>query len=103
MAQYRISFKSSAAKELKKLPLKLQHRIADKIEQLVEDPRLSGVIKLKGDDDLYRCRVGEYRLVYQIDDSTQKIIETESELFLKTIIPSRKATKQYLRGRNNHE
>ncbi|MEO0014715.1 MAG: hypothetical protein RLZZ535_3104 [Cyanobacteriota bacterium] len=30
-------------------------------------------------------------------------IETESELFLKTIIPSRKATKQYLRGSNNHE
>jgi hypothetical protein len=29
--------------------------------------------------------------------------ETESELFLKTIIPSRKATKQYLRGGNNHE
>ena len=30
-------------------------------------------------------------------------IETGSELFLKTIIPSRKATKQYLRGDNNHE
>ena len=30
-------------------------------------------------------------------------IETGSELFLKTIIPSRKATKQYLRGGNNHE
>lgn len=48
MPQYSISFKSSAAKELKKLPLELQHRIANKIEQLVEDPRLSGVIKLKG-------------------------------------------------------
>ena len=30
-------------------------------------------------------------------------IETESEIFLKTIIPSRKATKHYLRGGNNHE
>jgi mRNA interferase RelE/StbE len=76
MPRYSISFKSSAAKELKKLPLELQHRIANKIEQLVEDPRLSGVIKLKGDDDLYRCRVGEYRLVYQIDDSRQKIVVT---------------------------
>jgi mRNA interferase RelE/StbE len=76
MPQYRISFKSSAARELKKMPLELQRRVANKIEQLVEDPRLSGVIKLKGDDDLYRCRVGEYRLVYQIDDSTQKIVVT---------------------------
>ena len=74
--KYSISFKSSAAKELKKLPLKLQHRIANKIEQLVEDPRVSGVIKLKGNDNLYRCRVGEYRLVYKIDDSAQKIVVT---------------------------
>lgn len=30
-------------------------------------------------------------------------VETESELFLKTMIPSRKATKQYLRGEETHE
>jgi mRNA interferase RelE/StbE len=76
MPKYSISFKSSAAKELKKLPLELQYRIANKIEQLIEDPRLSGVIKLKGNDNLYRCRVGEYRLVYKIDDSEQKIVIT---------------------------
>jgi mRNA interferase RelE/StbE len=76
MPQYRISFKSSAVKELKKLPIELQQRIANKIEQLIIDPRLSGVIKLKGDDDLYRCRIGEYRLVYQINDSKQKIVVT---------------------------
>ena len=76
MPKYRISIKSSAAKELKKLPSELQHRIANKIEQLIEDPRLSGVIKLKGNDNLYRCRVGEYRLIYKIDDSEKKIVIT---------------------------
>lgn len=76
MAKYSISFKSSAAKELKKLPLELQHRIARTIEKLIEDPRYRGVIKLKGNDNLYRCRVGEYRVVYNIDESTQKIVVT---------------------------
>lgn len=76
MPKYSIKFKSSAAKELKKLPLELQHRIANKIEKLVEDPRPSGVIKLKGNDNLYRCRVGEYRIVYDINDSMQKIVVT---------------------------
>ena len=76
MPEYSIKFKSSAAKEYKKLPLELQHRIANKIDKLVKDPRPSGVIKLKGSNNLYRCRVGEYRIVYWIDDSVQKIVVT---------------------------
>ena len=54
----------------------MQHRIAKKVEKLVENPRLSGVVKLRGDDNLYRCRIGEYRLVYSIDDSKQKVVIT---------------------------
>ena len=76
MPDYSVSFKSSAAKELKKLPLELQHRIASTIERLIKDPRYPGVIKLKGSDDLYRYRVGKYRVVYKIDDSAQKIVVT---------------------------
>ena len=73
MSNYSVSFKASAAKELKKLPSELQHRIADGIERLVKDPRISGVVKLKGNDDLYRFRVGEYRIIYNINDLKQKI------------------------------
>jgi mRNA interferase RelE/StbE len=76
MPNYSLSFKSSAAKELKKLPWELQHRIANVIEKLVENPRFSGVIKLKGNDNLYRCRVGEYRIIYDVRDSEQKIVIT---------------------------
>lgn len=61
MSNYSLSFKSSAAKELRKLPLQVQQRIANPIQKLVENPRCSGVVKLKGDDNLYRFRVGEYR------------------------------------------
>ena len=76
MPKYKISFRSSAAKEFKKLPLKIQQRIANKVEQLGIEPRISGVSKLKGSDNLYRYRVGEYRIVYKIDDLKQKIILT---------------------------
>jgi len=69
MSDYSISFKSSAAKELRKLPVELQQRIAKTISKLAENPRYSGVVKLKGNDNLHRCRVGEYRVVYRIDDS----------------------------------
>ncbi|MEM7595055.1 MAG: type II toxin-antitoxin system RelE/ParE family toxin [Cyanobacteria bacterium P01_A01_bin.83] len=76
MPKYSLSFKSSAAKELKKLPSELQRRIARTITKLVNNPRFSGVVKLKGDDSLYRCRVGEYRIVYSINDIEKKIIIT---------------------------
>ncbi|MGK7894054.1 MAG: type II toxin-antitoxin system RelE/ParE family toxin, partial [Xenococcus sp. (in: cyanobacteria)] len=70
------SFKSSAAKELRKLSLEVQQRIASVIEKLIDNPRFSGVVKLKGDDNLYRFRVGEYRVIYEIDDSDKKIVIT---------------------------
>ena len=76
MPDYSVSFKSSAAKELKKLPTELQLRVANTIEKLAEDPRFPGVIKLKGNDNLYRCRVGEYRIIYLVNDSKQKIVVT---------------------------
>ncbi len=76
MSDYRVSFKSSAAKELRKLPLEIQRRIINAIERLSENPRLSGVVKLKGDDNLYRFRVGEYRIVYDISDSDKKLTIT---------------------------
>jgi mRNA interferase RelE/StbE len=76
MSKYILSFKSSAAKELKKLPVEIQQGIAVFIEKMTENSRLSGVVKLKGDESLYRFRVGEYRIVYEIDDLTKKIIVT---------------------------
>ena len=76
MSNYSLSFKSSAAKELRKLSLEVQQRIASVIEKLIDNPRFSGVVKLKGDDNLYRFRVGEYRVIYEIDDSDKKIVIT---------------------------
>ena len=60
MNKYQITFKSSAAKEFKKLPQSIKHRIRDAINQLIEYPRPSGVVKLKGDDKLFHIRISNY-------------------------------------------
>ncbi|WP_017293608.1 type II toxin-antitoxin system RelE family toxin [Geminocystis herdmanii] len=73
MIEYQIKFKSSSAKELKNLPSNIQKRIGEVLEKIKENPRISGVIKLQGDDKLYRIRVGDYRLVFEIDDSEKLI------------------------------
>lgn len=63
---YTVELKPSAAKALEALPKPDQRRIAARIDTLATDPRPVGVKKLEGEDDLYRVRVGDYRIVYQI-------------------------------------
>jgi mRNA interferase RelE/StbE len=48
--------------------------VSDSLEKLQQDPRPSGVVKLKGEDKMYRLRVGDYRIVYTIEDN-DKIIK----------------------------
>jgi mRNA interferase RelE/StbE len=66
MPGYRVLFKPSADKALRKLPESVQKRIAAAAEELGDDPRQPGCVKLKGEDDLWRIRVGDYRVVYAI-------------------------------------
>lgn len=65
---YRIEFAKPAAKQLKALSPQEQQRIKSKIDALVDLPRPYGVVKLSGEDDLYRIRVGDYRIIYSIQD-----------------------------------
>jgi mRNA interferase RelE/StbE len=66
MAGYRVLFKPSADKALRKLPESVQKRIAAAAEELGDDPRPPGCVKLKCEADLWRIRVGDYRVVYAI-------------------------------------
>ena len=68
MPSYRIELKLAAKRGLSKLPQAVQKRIARKIEVLARNPRPPGVEKLKGLSDLYRLRVGDYRILYQIQE-----------------------------------
>jgi len=55
-------------KQLDALPDDVYERIAVKIQQLAEDPRPDGVVKMKGFDNEYRIRIGDYRIRYEIND-----------------------------------
>jgi len=53
------------------LPNDVLERIVDKIQSLADEPRPDGVVKLKGSDNEYRIRVGDYRVRYEIDHESQ--------------------------------
>jgi mRNA interferase RelE/StbE len=69
MPRYEIVFARSARKELQSLSPTLVERILGKIEILASNPRPSGYKKLRGHSSLWRIRVGEYRVIYSIDDN----------------------------------
>jgi mRNA interferase RelE/StbE len=69
MDEYLIVFARSARKELESLPEATARRILTRIESLAAEPRPRGCLKLSGSDDYWRIRVGEYRVLYSIDDS----------------------------------
>lgn len=73
MGDYTVTFARSARKELESLSASWVARIFPKIEALAKEPRPSGVRKLQAEDDLWRIRVGEYRIVYVIDDRRQNV------------------------------
>ncbi len=65
---YQVRFKPSAADAIRGLPKTQQRRVIAKAEALAETPRPPGCQKLLGSDDLYRVRVGDYRIVYAVRD-----------------------------------
>ena len=68
MGKYSVELKVSARKELERLPAKLIQRIFPKLEGLASEPRPAGCKKLKGGQREWRIWVGDYRVVYTIDD-----------------------------------
>jgi mRNA interferase RelE/StbE len=66
-AAYRLILTNSARKGLASLPRDVQERIGPEITALANDPRPHGCKKLGG-SDAYRIRVGNYRVIYTIDD-----------------------------------
>ncbi|MGH2403950.1 MAG: type II toxin-antitoxin system RelE family toxin [bacterium] len=73
MASYRLEVKRSAEKELRALSQELIDRIWTRIRALTTNPRPRGAKKLAGDVPGYRLRVGDYRILYEIDD-TERLV-----------------------------
>jgi mRNA interferase RelE/StbE len=68
---YKITFKNSALKELERLPKSTVRKIVVAIDGLEVDPKPIGVKKLKDSNDLYRIRVGDYRVIYAINEGVK--------------------------------
>ena len=74
MESYRIEFTRSAEKDLRKIDRSRIAAILRKIEQLPFNPRPDGSKKLAGADRTYRIRVGDYRVVYEVEDDVLLVL-----------------------------
>jgi mRNA interferase RelE/StbE len=66
--RHSVQFRPAALRQLRKLPRDALQRIQAATETLRDEPRPEGAAKLAGTHDLWRIRVGDYRVVYVIAD-----------------------------------
>jgi mRNA interferase RelE/StbE len=72
---YRVEFSRSAEREFDQLPQQVSARVSSRINSLAVNPRPPGVLKLAGrTTDLYRIRVGNYRVIYAIKDDVLLVL-----------------------------
>lgn len=72
--QYEITYAQSALKALRKLDRGIARRILTAIDALAGDPRPHGCKQLKGGGGEMRIRVGDYRIIYDVDDGEVVIL-----------------------------
>ena len=69
MADYAVNFRRSAEKDLRRLDLTVRRRVMRAIDGLARDPRPAGCRKLVGSENAFRIRIGDYRVIYTVDDA----------------------------------
>jgi mRNA interferase RelE/StbE len=70
---YTVVISKSVQKQIDNLPNDVSDRVLEKIQNLALEPRPDGVVKLKGLDNEYRIRAGDYRVRYEVDDENQLV------------------------------
>lgn len=71
---YTLQFAPGAEREFRKLPRQVQVRLRPRIDALAEEPRPVGAEALSGMGNLHRIRVGDYRIIYTIEDQALMIV-----------------------------
>jgi mRNA interferase RelE/StbE len=66
--RYEVLLTPSALRAFRKLERGVQVRLAHLIDSLAFNPRTHGSVKLSGEENLYRVRTGDYRIIYSIED-----------------------------------
>ncbi|MBN2715832.1 MAG: type II toxin-antitoxin system RelE/ParE family toxin [Deltaproteobacteria bacterium] len=72
--KYSVEVAPAAERALKKTPADVRKRIFKALLSLADEPRPSGVKKLSGEENLYRIRTGDYRIVYQIKHAVLMVL-----------------------------
>ncbi len=65
---------ASARRSLDRLPQRVRLRIQRAVDSLTVNPRGPGSIKLRGRIDLWRVRMGDYRVIYAVDDGAHRVV-----------------------------
>jgi mRNA interferase RelE/StbE len=73
MVSYRVEFRGAAERELRRIDRQTIPRLIEAIRSLAEEPRPAGTRKLAGSEQAYRIRVGDYRVVYTVDDEAKLV------------------------------
>ncbi len=69
---YNLLIGRNVQKVINQLPTKIYHQVKDLIADLAQTPRPLGCLKLSG-EEAWRIRVGDYRVVYEVDDKKQTV------------------------------
>ncbi|HLB11569.1 MAG TPA: type II toxin-antitoxin system RelE/ParE family toxin [Dehalococcoidia bacterium] len=70
---YRVRIERSAERDLKRLSTEELRRVVSHIRALADSPRPVGCRKLSGSEDDWRLRVGDYRIIYTVDDEAKVV------------------------------
>jgi len=72
--KYKVRLARSASREIERLPKPVLKRVLRHLETLEETPFPRGTRKIRGAKDLWRLRVGDYRMVYRVDQEAREIV-----------------------------
>jgi mRNA interferase RelE/StbE len=74
MTRYSVEISRTAERQLKSIPHADQRRLATAMLALATDPRPHGSRKLSGYEDVFRVRIGRYRILYSVSDTVLIVI-----------------------------
>ena len=71
---YEVQIAPAAERQIQKLARTIQLAVIARLESLAEDPRPPGCEKLSGETSLYRVRLGDYRIIYDVQDKSLTVL-----------------------------
>ncbi|MCX6641553.1 MAG: type II toxin-antitoxin system RelE/ParE family toxin [bacterium] len=71
---YEVLVEHSAERDLKRLPKSVFARIIPHLSELRQNPRPPNCRKITGSEASWRVRVGDYRIIYEVDDELKKVM-----------------------------